>query len=123
MINLEVLTVNYYDNYTFNRAGAPTTVDPYGVNSTTNLKSLATGSRIKVLDQSPQKWITTVSYYDEKARPIYVYSKNEYLNTIDIVESKLDDFTGKVLRTKSRHKKGNFKSKVLIVQIVLLMTQ
>ena len=106
--NLEVLTVNYYDNYTFNKAGAPTNVDPYGVNPTTNLKSLATGSRIKVLDQSPQKWITTVSYYDEKARPIYVYSKNEYLNTIDIVESKLDDFTGKVLRTKSRHKKtGN----------------
>jgi RHS repeat-associated protein len=103
--NLEVLTVNYYDNYTFNKAGAPTNVDPYGVNFTTNLKSLATGSRIKVLDQSPQKWITTVSYYDEKARPIYVYSKNEYLNTIDIVESKLDDFTGKVLRTKSRHKK------------------
>ena len=103
--NLEILTVNYYDNYTFNRAGAPTTVNVYGVNSTTNLKSLATGSRIKVLDQSPQKWITTVTYYDEKARPIYVYSKNEYLNTIDIVESKLDDFTGKVLRTKSRHKK------------------
>lgn len=104
--NLEVLTVNYYDNYTFNRVGAPTSVNVYGVNSTTNLKSLATGSRIKVLDQSPQKWITTVTYYDEKARPIYVHSKNEYLNTIDIVESKLDDFTGKVLETKTTHKKG-----------------
>ena len=104
--NLEVFTVNYYDNYTFNIAGAPTTVNVYGVNSTTNLKSLATGSRIKVLDQSSQKWITTVTYYDEKARPIYVHSKNEYLNTIDIVESKLDDFTGKVLETKTTHKKG-----------------
>ena len=114
--NLEVLTVNYYDNYTFNRAGAPTTVNAYGVNSTTNLKSLATGSRIKVLDQSPQKWITTVTYYDEKARPIYVHSKNEYLNTIDIVESKLDDFTGKVLETKTTHKKGTNNDDTIITK-------
>ena len=103
--NLEILTVNYYDNYTFNRAGAPTTVNVHGVNSTTNLKSLATGSRIKVLDQSPQKWITTVTYYDEKARPIYMYSKNEYLETTDISETKLEDFTGKVLQTRTVHNK------------------
>ena len=114
--NLEVLTVNYYDNYTFNRAGAPSTVNVHGVNSTTNLKSLATGSRIKVLDQSPQKWITTVTYYDEKARPIYVHSKNEYLNTIDIVESKLDDFTGKVLETKTTHKKGTNNDDTIITK-------
>ncbi|MDG2274629.1 MAG: hypothetical protein P8L28_02150, partial [Flavobacteriaceae bacterium] len=104
--NLEILTVNYYDNYTFNTAGAPTSVNVYGVNSTTNLKSLATGSRIKVLDQSPQKWITSISYYDEKGRPIYMYSKNEYLETTDITETKLD-FTEKVLETKTIHSKTN----------------
>ncbi|CAM1367598.1 RHS repeat-associated core domain protein-containing protein (modular protein) [Tenacibaculum litoreum] len=104
--NLEVLTVNYYDNYTFDRAGANTSVSStYGVNSTGNLKSLATGSKVKVLGSSPAKWITTVTYYDEKARPIYVYSKNEELQTTDIIESKLD-FSGKVLETKTTHTKG-----------------
>ncbi|MEE4001916.1 hypothetical protein V1T75_16380, partial [Tenacibaculum sp. FZY0031] len=94
--SIEVLTVNYYDNYTFDRAGANTSVSNiYGVNSTTNLKSLATGSKVKVLGSSPTKWITTLTYYDEKARPIYVYSKNDELETTDIVESKLD-FSGKV---------------------------
>eukprot|EP01090_Pellita_catalonica_P013951 TRINITY_DN343_c0_g1_i8.p1 TRINITY_DN343_c0_g1~~TRINITY_DN343_c0_g1_i8.p1 ORF type:complete len:543 (+),score=104.56 TRINITY_DN343_c0_g1_i8:2024-3652(+) len=104
--NLEVLTINYYDSYVFDRAGANTSVSGiYGVNSTGNLKSLATGSRVKVLDSSPAKWITTVTYYDEKARPIYVYSKNEELQTTDIVESKLD-FSGKVLESKTTHKKS-----------------
>ena len=114
--NLEVLTVNYYDNYTFNRAGAPTSVNVYGVNSTTNLKSLATGSRIKVLDQSPQKWITTVTYYDEKARPIYMYSKNEYLETTDIVENKLD-FVGKTLETKTIHSKTDQEEDIVTIDI------
>ena len=98
--NTEVLTVNYYDNYTFNRAGAGTSV----TSSTNRLKGLVTGSRIKVLDSNPEKWITTVTYYDEKARPIYVYSNNAYLETTDIVESKID-FVGKVLETKSTHRK------------------
>jgi RHS repeat-associated protein len=112
--NLEVLTVNYYDDYTFNRAGAPTTVNVYGVNSTTNLKSLATGSRIKVLDQSPQKWMTTVTYYDEKARPIYTYSHNGYLETTDIVEHDLDAFTGRLEASKTTHKKEGLQD--LIIQ-------
>ena len=100
---LEVLTVNYYDNYTFNRAGTGTSVsNVYGVNSTSRLKGLATGSRIKVLGTN--NWITTVSYYDEKARPIYVYSKNDFLLSTDIVKSKLD-FVGKVEQTTTTHTK------------------
>ena len=101
-IAVEVLTVNYYDNYTFDRAGAATSVTSYGVSSTSNLKGLATGSKVKVLNTND--WITTVTYYDAKARPIYVYSNNEYLKTTDIVESKID-FVGKVLETKATHSK------------------
>ncbi|NVK10089.1 MAG: hypothetical protein HWD89_13630, partial [Tenacibaculum sp.] len=86
--NLEVLTVNYYDSYVFDRAGTNTSVSGiYGVNSTGNLKSLATGSKVKVLGTN--NWITTVTYYDKKARPIYVYSKNDELETTDIIENKL----------------------------------
>ena len=44
-------------------------------------------------------------YYDEKARPIYVYSYNDYLATTETVKSDLD-FVGKVKATTSTHKKG-----------------
>ena len=100
--DLEVFTVNYYDNY----ADLPEDFIPptsvYNQPVTTNTKSLPTVSKVRVLETTD--WITTLTYYDEKARPIYVYTKNEYLNTIDIVESKLD-FTGKVLETTTTHKK------------------
>jgi RHS repeat-associated protein len=101
--NLEVYTVNYYDNYTFNRAGTGTSVrNVYGINSTTRLKGLPTGSKVKVLDTND--WITTITYYDDKARPIYVYAKNDYLLSSDIVKSKLD-FVGRVIETTSIHTK------------------
>ncbi len=100
---LDIFTINYYDSYVDIPSGftAPTSV--YGQAITTNTKGLATVTKTRVLGTT--SWITTVSYYDKKARPIYVYSKNSYLQTTDIVESKLDDFTGKVLETKTTHKK------------------
>ncbi|WP_299121065.1 DUF6443 domain-containing protein [uncultured Tenacibaculum sp.] len=99
-----IYTVNYYDTYLDLPAGLTATVTTsYGKTSTTNTKGLATVSKVRVLGTN--NWITTVTYYDEKARPIYVYSKNDELQTVDIVESKLDDFTGRVLETKTRHKK------------------
>ena len=98
----KIYTINYYDSYTDVPSGfiAPTSV--YGESVTTNTKGLATVSKVRVLETN--HWITTVTYYDEKGRPIYVYSKNDYLGTTDIVESKLD-FVGKVLETKTTHKK------------------
>ena len=100
--NVDIFTVNYYDNYIFDRAGAPISTNAYNTNSTTRLKGLATGSKVKVL--TTNNWITTVTYYDEKARPFYVYSNNSYLQTTDIVASKLD-FVGKVEETTTTHKK------------------
>ncbi|SNR16241.1 DUF6443 domain-containing protein [Tenacibaculum jejuense] len=102
--HLTTQTINYYDTYVDLPSGLSNTVTTsYGQTSTSRTKGLATVTKVRVLGTN--NWITTVSYYDEKARPIYVYSKNDYLNTIDIVESKLDDFTGKVLETKTTHKK------------------
>ncbi|QKX03575.1 hypothetical protein HN014_01145 [Aquimarina sp. TRL1] len=99
---LELLTIQYYDTYQgFTNTHLVTT---YGVESTTKTKSLATASKVKVLDTDA--WITTITYYDDKARPIYVKTVNPYLNTIDIMEYELD-FTGKVLRLKTTHTKGN----------------
>ncbi|WP_117885618.1 DUF6443 domain-containing protein [Aureibaculum luteum] len=103
---VQTLTVNYYDKYTNLPAGLTSSVtNTYGIVSTTNVKGLATVNKVRVLESSPIKWITTVTYYDDKARPIYTYSVNEFLETTDIIESKLDDFTGKLLETKTTHKK------------------
>ncbi|AXG67851.1 Rhs_assc_core: RHS repeat-associated core domain protein [Kordia sp. SMS9] len=68
---------------------------------TQNVKGLATGSKVRVLDTND--WITTVSYYDEKGRGIHTSSKNDYLETTDAVSSLLD-FSGKVLKTNTTHK-------------------
>jgi len=102
----EVHTINYYDSYEDLPSGFTTPGAVYGVTPTTIVKTLPTVSKVRVLGTT--NWTTTVSYYDEKARPVYVYSNNAYLGTTDIIESKLDDFTGKVLETKSTHQKtGN----------------
>ncbi|MEW7289013.1 DUF6443 domain-containing protein [Aquimarina sp. 2304DJ70-9] len=99
-----ILTINYYDDYEFDTAGIIKPGTVYGVGTTDRTRSLATGSKVRVLGTND--WITTVTYYDAKARPIYVASKNEYLNITDIVENKLD-FAGKVLETKTTHTKDS----------------
>ncbi|WP_281989690.1 DUF6443 domain-containing protein [Aquimarina aggregata] len=100
----ETLTINYYDDYEFDIAGLESPGTVSGEAITNRTRSLSTGSKVKVLGED--KWITTVTYYDNKARPIYVASNNEYLNTTDIIESELD-FVGKVLKTKTTHTKGS----------------
>ncbi|TDQ22656.1 DUF6443 domain-containing protein, partial [Tenacibaculum caenipelagi] len=111
-LNVNIYTINYYDTYIDLPLGLnPTVTTSYGVTSTTRTKGLATVTKTRVLETN--NWITTVTYYDEKARPIYVYSKNDELDTTDIVESNLD-FSGKVLETKTTHKKSG-KADVVIV--------
>ncbi|GAA3596706.1 DUF6443 domain-containing protein [Flavivirga amylovorans] len=105
--NVEVLTVNYYDNYDFDIGGGVHPGYVFSVSPTDKIKGLATGSKVKVLDDDPNTndWITTVSYYDEKARPIHIYSHNEYLATTDKTENKYD-FTGQVIFSETEHAKN-----------------
>ena len=101
---IEILTINYYDNYSFTDIVPPS--DPlelFEQELKTNVTSYPTGSKVRVLGTND--WITTVTFYDYKARPIYTYSQNDYLSTTDIAISELD-FTGRVLRTKTTHTKG-----------------
>ncbi len=102
----EVLTINYYDTYVDEPSGVPATIvlldSPTNETATAHVQGLATVSKVKVLDQDPAKWIHTATYYDDKARPIYTYSENEFLATVDIVETRLD-FIGKPLKTKTTH--------------------
>ncbi|GAA3630761.1 DUF6443 domain-containing protein [Flavivirga jejuensis] len=103
----EILTINYYDSYVDRPTSAPTSVvlmeSATNETNTTYVKGLATVSKVKVLDVTGTNvWINTLSYYDTKSRPIYVYNENTYLGTVDIIESKLD-FVGKPLKSKTTH--------------------
>ena len=105
--NIELHTINYFDDYHFDTVGLtlPTSVLDQPI--TTRTKTLATGSKIKVLNPSPEAlegWITTITAYDEKARPIYTASHNAYLETTDILKTQLD-FVGKVDQSISMHSK------------------
>ncbi|MFK5855152.1 MAG: DUF6443 domain-containing protein, partial [Bacteroidota bacterium] len=99
----EVLTINYYDNYNFDLAGGVSETS-HGITPTSMLKGLSTGSKVKVLDTS--HWITTIPYYNDKGSSIYIYSKNDYLQTTDKVKNQLD-FVGTVLLSTSTHEKTN----------------
>jgi RHS repeat-associated protein len=108
----EIHTISYYDTYIDLPTGLTPPTLVYDQNVTTNTQGLATVSKVRVLGTND--WITTVTYYDEKARPIYVYSQNDYLQTTDIVESKLD-FTGKVLETRTTHSKAGITDDIVTI--------
>ncbi len=105
--NMEVLTVNYYDNYQHLpdseiKLNEGDTV--FDETISMDVTSLGTVNKIKVLNNN--NWITNVTYYDDKARPIYVGTENTYVNTVDIVKSDLN-FAGKVITSESIHRKGS----------------
>ncbi len=96
-------SVSYFDVYT-NEALA---ILPPSVNNQdiiTTVKSLPTESKIRVLETDD--WITTITGYDDKRRPIFGVTENTYLNTNDTSASLLD-FTGKVLESRMIHQKTN----------------
>ncbi|GAA4276107.1 DUF6443 domain-containing protein [Aquimarina mytili] len=97
---LEINTINYYDDYNFDLSGGDNPNTIYSQVVSNNPKTLPTGSKVRVL--GTKEWITTVNYYDNKARLIYSYQKNDYLKTIDHTSYKVD-FAGKILETKTSH--------------------
>jgi len=93
----EILTVNYYDDYSFDQSLPYTNF--YGITQSSMTKGLLTGSKVKVLDMGT--WLTSVMYYDDKARVIQ-FQRQLYddSNGGKEISSSLHDFSGKVLQDK-----------------------
>ncbi|MCO6174979.1 RHS repeat-associated core domain-containing protein [Flavobacterium sp. NRK F10] len=107
----EVLTENYYDDYTF--AGAPTLPnDVEGQTLATNVKGLPTGTWVRVLD-TPGSTTAETFYilYDDRYRPVRTYTTN-HLGGYTQVDTKLD-WAGKAQYTITRHKYNNSSNEVV----------
>lgn len=106
---INLFTINYYDDYSFDLNGGVSET-AYGTTPITNAKGLATGSKVRILGTT--NWTTNVSYYDAKGRPIYSYSKNDYLVTTSKVKSQLD-FPGKTLETTTSHTRASVTTNIV----------
>ncbi|MFD2907963.1 DUF6443 domain-containing protein [Flavobacterium ardleyense] len=100
-----ILTKNYYDNYTFPGAPSPTTtLTDVNLPLATNVKGMPTGSWVKVLDNpSSTTGETSYTLYDNKYRPVHSNTTN-YLGGYTKVTSNLD-WSGKTLYTVTKHKR------------------
>ncbi len=97
----EILSISYYDDYSFDRANEPTQpTTVFDENLDSRTKGLATGSKVKTLGTA--QWITTVSRFDDRGSAVYVYSENEFLGTTDLVETDMDH-VGKPITVRSAH--------------------
>jgi RHS repeat-associated protein len=100
---LDVLTVQYYDNYTFTDLDKPATpTQIQGQDVTTRTQGLLTATWSKVLG-SLSSWEKSYNYYDEKGSVIYNYEKN-HLGGNTQVEWKLD-FRGKASIVETTHRR------------------
>lgn len=100
---MKVLSINYYDNYTFSGGPSlPPSIETQAILS--NVKGLTTGSWVRALTDPSQTFgQTTYILYDNKGRAIRTRTVN-YLGGYTETDSKLD-FDGTVLYSKTRHKR------------------
>lgn len=120
--NLDILTVNYYDDYdfdnngsadyTFNSTSIPclqvpsggkqVACSPYTNAVTARTRGYLTGSRVKVLDATnPVQWEIAAVFYDDKGQAIQSQS-NDHMGGTDLVNM-VYDWAGNVIHTQQLH--------------------
>lgn len=98
--NLLVLSVTYYDSYSFKALVSGlnyvnTDISGQSVNENLNCKGLITGTKVNILGSS--NYLYGVNYYDDRYRALQTISQNHKGGT-DRVTNRYD-FTGKVLES------------------------
>ena len=114
-----VLSVTYYDDYNFNndaQGTAEATYDPSTDSQFPNgaapmadamrTTGMTTRTKTRVLgvaedDLTQAAWLTTTTFYDERARPVQVQTTNARKGT-DLLTTQLD-FMGKVVQSVAMH--------------------
>ncbi|WP_185114004.1 DUF6443 domain-containing protein, partial [Fulvivirga imtechensis] len=106
---LEVLAVNYYDNYDFDRNG---TAD-YAYDNThlagqkatnTLLRGMSTGSKTKILGTND--WLVNVVFYDDYGRAIQTLSNNHKNLAVADKATMVYKFNGEVEKVKNTMSQG-----------------
>jgi RHS repeat-associated protein len=113
----QTLTATYYDDYDFDNDGAPdaqydTSQDGQFASGSAPVADalrttgLVTRTRTRVLgvaanDATQADWLTTTTFYDERARPVQVQTTNARKGT-DLLTTQLD-FPGRVVQSVARH--------------------
>ncbi len=110
--DVEVLTVNYYDDYNFlslqgfdlpdNDFDYQNPGTPYEFTNFPTVKGQITGSQTKILGSD--RFLRSVSYYDDRYRPIQLITEN-HKGTIDRISNHFD-FIGNLLKSRSDHWKA-----------------
>lgn len=105
---LEVLSVNYFDDYDFDFNGTTdysyTAQGLAGEGSQVNAYGLPTGGKRLVLGSAT--WLYSYVFYDTWNRPIQVRSNNHLSAAIDNLTTTVYDYVGRVLTTKTYHNAG-----------------
>ncbi|WP_198173017.1 DUF6443 domain-containing protein [Hymenobacter ginkgonis] len=117
----QVLTVTYYDDYNFNSDAQQLADASYDARTDSQFPSgaapvadalrtqgLTTRTKTRVLGvvetddvTQPAAWLTTTTFYDERARPVQVQTTNARWG-LDLLTTQLD-FTGKVVQSVAVH--------------------
>jgi RHS repeat-associated protein len=117
----QVLSVTHYDDYDFDNDGQPNVAYDASTDSqfprgqapvadalrTTGLTTRTSTRVLGVVENDPSQaaWLTTTTFYDERARPVQVQTTNARRG-LDLLTTQLD-FTGKVVQSVAVHQGPN----------------
>ncbi|WP_223816249.1 DUF6443 domain-containing protein [Adhaeribacter rhizoryzae] len=112
VLEADVLTYTYYDDYNYPYMQNKPFVPEAGVKATKQNKRVVgqvTGQWSKVLGLSYTYWIWSINYYDEEYRVIQRLSNafNEFGETKDRFTTKYESFNNRIEKTLLTHTKGS----------------